>query len=236
MLKKVFKLNFLVILFLLLPVLCFSQTENSVDSSIDTTTEKKSIKVVPYFTTGLNLTLNLASKDNSAPSPLSYIIGGGAILNITDFISIEPRLDFWTMYYLFDGKDALPAEIEHRTSTVLCFMLDIPVGFNFRKNNHTFTPGAGLGILARFSFLSNGIKDNDKGVTGSAKEDASKIASWFWSNARFLYPEIFFAWDYKIAEKLKVGLIAKIYFPFGSIISGHGLDATIINISTRLVF
>lgn len=198
--------------------------------------QTKGFKISPYFNIGTQITLNLASKQTSAPTPVNFYIGGGAIIPLTDLITLEPHLDFWMMYYLFDGKDALPAEVEHRTATTLCFMLDVPVGFNFKSGNHTFTPGAGLGLFLRFGFLSNGVKPGDSGATGTAQGDAEKIAAWFWSDARFLYPEIFFSWDYKISDFMRAGLTAKAYIPMGSIITGNGLDGLIINITSRFVF
>ena len=225
-LQKFMKRFFLIAVLFSMGALCSAQSEN----------DSKKISVSPYANLGFNITVNTASKEKSAPPPVNFAGGMGAIIDITDFITLEPRLDFWAMYYLFDGKDALPAEIEQRTASVLCFMLDVPVGFNFRKGSHTFTPGAGLGILMRFAFLSSGVKPDDHGATGSAQGDAEKIASWFWGKGRFLYPEVFFAWDYSISEKLRAGLTARIYLPLGSIIDGKGLDATIINLSTRFVF
>ena len=210
-------------------------SQNS-DSEILPAPEAKGISVRPYFNIGTNITLNLASKEKIAPTPVNFTFGGGVVLDITDLISIEPRLDFWMMYYLYDGIDALPAEVEHRTATTLCFMLDCPVGFNFRFGKHTITPGAGLGFLMRFGLLSTGVKDNDKGATGTAKGDIEKINSWFWGNARFLYPEIFLSWDYKVNDNFRAGLTAKVYLPVGQLISGNGVDGMIINVTSRFVF
>ncbi|MGN0739304.1 MAG: hypothetical protein ACI4LX_03945 [Treponema sp.] len=198
--------------------------------------EKSSFSVLPYFNTGTQITVNTASKEKSAPSPVSFLIGGGAVINFNNLISLEPKLDFWSMYYLYDGENALPAEVEHRTATVLCFMLDIPVGFNFHLGENTFTAGCGLGFLIRLSLLSNGVKQNDSGATGTAQGDTDEISKWFWSNARFLYPEIFVSWDYRITESLRAGIVAKAYFCIGSLVDGRGLDGTVINIAARFIF
>lgn len=202
----------------------------------ENSTPEKGFKISPYFNIGTQITLNLASKQTSAPSPVNFYIGGGAIIPLTEMITLEPHLDFWMMYYLFDGKDALPAEVEHRTATALCFMLDVPVGFNFKSGNHTFTPGAGLGLFMRFAILSNGVKPDDYGITGTAKSDNEKIGEWFWSNMRFLYPEIFFSWDYKVSDFMRAGLTAKVYFPIGQLFSGNGMDGMIFNLTSRFVF
>ncbi len=197
---------------------------------------EKNISVNPYLQLGTNITFNTASKETSAPTPVSFAGGMGAVIKFTPLITLEPRLDFWAMYYLYDGKDAHPAEIEHRTASVLCFMLDVPVGFNFELGKNTLTAGAGLGFLMRFAFLSNGVKSSDSGATGSAQGDTEKIAAYFWESARFLYPEVFFAWDYKINEKLRAGLTARMYLPLGSLISGNGVDGLILTLATRVIF
>ena len=214
--------------------IAFCQEEKISDSNLST--KEKSFSVHPYINTGTQITVNTASKEKSAPSPVSFLIGGGAVINFTDFISLEPKIDFWSMYYLYDGKNALPAEVEHRTATVLCFMLDIPVGFNFHFAENTFSAGCGLGFLIRLSLLSNGVKQNDYGATGTAQSDTDEISKWFWSNARFLYPEIFIAWDYKITASLRAGIVAKAYFCIGSLADGRGLDGTVINIAARFIF
>lgn len=202
-------------------------------------TEKKSITANGFFKLGSALTLNLADKTQSAPSPINFTIGGGAKIKITELISLEPMLDFYSMYYLFYDGRALPAEVEHRTSSVLCFLLDVPVGFNFylgNSKNANLSCGLGLAFLLRFSFLANGVKSNDEGFLGSAKSDDDEIKKYFWQKARFIYPEIFAAFDYKISEKLSAGIIAKFYLPVTSLFEGHGFDSSIFSISTRFTF
>ncbi|MBP5402275.1 MAG: hypothetical protein J6Y36_03850 [Treponema sp.] len=225
--KKILKKSFMFFLFSLFSLNAFSQESEEI---------KKEISVNPFAKFGTNIMINTAPEQYRAPSPVNFILGGGAVIGLTEMITIEPELDFWSMYYFFDGEKARPAEIEHRTATVLCFMLDIPVGFNFYKGNHTFTPGAGLGFLIRFGFLSHGVKSNDPGASGSAQNDVDKINSYFWGNARFLYPEVFFSWDYKITEKIRAGASVKLYIPAGSIISGDGIDGMILNFSARVIF
>lgn len=234
--KKNIKIIFSIFLISFMTANLFCQTENTSEENSKSKIDFSKITILPYANMGIQLQVNAAPKEDRAPSPVLFNIGGGAIINMTDFITLEPHLDFWTQYYLYDGKDARPAEVEHRTATMLCFMLDIPVGFNFKYGNHTLTPGAGLGLLMRFGFLSNGVKSSDSGATGSAQGDVEKINSWMWDKARFIYPELFFAWTYKISEDFSAGAVLRCYIPIGSIIDGKGLDATIINLSARFIF
>lgn len=234
--KKNIKIIFSILLISFMTANIFCQTENEPQKKSSSDTFFKQMTIQPYANLGLHLQINSAPVESSAPSPVRFNFGGGAIFNFTELISVEPHLDFWTQYYLYDGKDALPAEVEHRTATMLCFMLDIPVGFNFKFGNHTLTPGAGLGLLLRFGFLSNNVKADESGATGTTQGDVEKINSWMWDKARFLYPEIFFAWTYKISEDFSAGAVLRCYIPIGSIIDGKGLDATIINLSARFIF
>ena len=146
---------------------------------------------------------------------------------------MEPALSFFTNYYLWDGKKALPAEVENRTATVLSFLIDLPVVYNFnRKNNHYFEAGAGLAVLARYGILSNGVKSSDEGTSGDAQGDVKEINSYFQSFNRMIFPELTAAWNYKVTERLDAGLTGRIYIP----ISGNGLDTMMISVGTRLIF
>ena len=63
----------------------------------ENSTPEKGFKISPYFNIGTQITLNLASKQTSAPSPVNFYIGGGAIIPLTEMITLEPHLDFWMM-------------------------------------------------------------------------------------------------------------------------------------------
>lgn len=186
-----------------------------------------------FFTMNPVLTVNTASSTKSAPSPIAFSCGFGAKLQQAKKISMEPALSFFTNYYLWDGKKALPAEVENRTATVLSFLIDLPVVYNFnRKNNHYFEAGAGLAVLARYGILSNGVKSSDEGTSGDAQGDVKEINSYFQSFNRMIFPELTAAWNYKVTERLDAGLTGRIYIP----ISGNGLDTMMISVGARLIF
>jgi hypothetical protein len=191
-----------------------------------------------FLTAGPNVLVNTASSTSSAPSPIMFSCGFGATLFTNKPVQFEPRLSFFTNYYLWNNARALPAEVENRTATVLSFMFDLPAAYTWKYNAHSFEAGAGLGFLARVGILSNGVSGSDKNRDDSsrtASEDVSDINSYFWSGARFLYPEIFGVWTYDIRSGWKAGLETRLYFPLGSFIAGSGMDAAIISASARLV-
>ena len=193
-------------------------------------------QISPFVTLGTAITINTESKLKSAPSPAAFSFSVGAIWPNKAFLSFQPRLAFWTGYYLWDGQNALPAEIENRTALALNFMLDIPAAATFRFKHCQVEAGLGLGILARVALLAGGVSEGDTGASGSAGGDKEKIQEWFWSGARFLYPELFVAWEWNFTKRIAAGLEARYYFPLGSVMDGRGLDASIIAISAKLIF
>ena len=182
------------------------------------------------------------AQENSAANTsggFQNLFGGsyvGGIWPNKAFLSFQPRLSFWTSYYLWDGKNALPAEIENRTAFVLNFMLDLPAAATFRFQKFQVEAGAGLGILARAAMLAGGVGQSDTGASGSAGGDKAEIQKWFWSNARFLYPEIFAAWEWNFTDRIAAGFELRYYLPIGSLANGRGLTESIFALSAKLIF
>ena len=193
-------------------------------------------QVSPFVNLGANITLNTESKLKSAPSPTAFVLAFGGIWPNKAFLSFQPRLSFWTSYYLWDGKNALPAEIENRTAFVLNFMLDLPAAATFRFQKFQVEAGAGLGILARAALLANGVSEGDSGATGSAGGDKKEIQKWFWGNARFLYTEFFGAWEWNFTDRIAAGFELRYYLPIGSLADGRGLTESIFALSAKLIF
>ncbi|MBO7121694.1 MAG: hypothetical protein J6V90_00245 [Treponema sp.] len=193
-------------------------------------------QVSPFVNLGCAITINTESTLKSAPSPTAFTLAFGGIWPNKAFISFQPRLSLWTSYYLWDGKNALPAEIENRTAFVLNFMLDLPAVATFRFKKCQAEAGLGLGFLARAALLANGVSEGDSGTTGSAGGDKDEIQKWFWSSARFLYVEFIGGWEWNFTERIAAGFDIRYYLPIGSLTSGRGLDASIIALSAKLIF
>ncbi len=193
-------------------------------------------QVSVFINIGALLTVNTESKLKSAPSPVSFSTAIGAVWPNNAFISFQPRLSFFGMYYLWDGKNALPAEVENRTALSLSMIFDLPAAATFRLGASSIEAGAGLGFLFRAGILAPNVKASDSGTEGSAGQDVDKINEWFWSGARFLYPEISVAWEYTFSERLRAGFELRYYFPIGSLASGRGFDASMIFMSTKFIF
>ncbi len=214
-------------------------SSNTINSTENPSNEKKSkFNIDPFVIVGNHLFLNTYASQETLLSPIKFFIGGGAIFDFNSKlkISFQPNISIWNMYYAFDGKKAYATEIENRTATTLCLLFDFPVGIKFTKEKHSFTPGIGLGILARISFLSNGVNKNDSGATGSAENDLKEIQKWNFSNSRFLYPELFFAWDYQVSKNFSTGVVSKVFIPIASFIENSNFNETIFSVAARFAF
>lgn len=209
-----------------------------IEKSNEQTQTLHKINISPFVIVGNHIILNTVSSQSTFFTPIKFFIGGGAIIDFNSnlLITLQPNLNIWNMYYAYDTNGAYASEVENRTATTICLLFDIPLGIKFTKGKHSFTPGVGLGFLLRFSFLSNGVKPSDPGITGSAENDLAEISKWNWSNCRFLYPELFFAWDYQISSNFAFGLIAKMYFSLASFIEHKNLNDAILNLSARFTF
>ena len=132
-----------IFLFFSLSFFCFGQTEQNFsktqsedDGKILTKIEdfeKAKIKLPKnlfFFTLGPSVYVNTDSK--TSPSPVSFAFGAGFDLFNHKFLNFQPKLTFFTNYYLWDGECARPSEIENRTALALSFLLDLNTTHIFR--------------------------------------------------------------------------------------------------------
>ncbi len=190
-----------------------------------------------FVTAGPMLLVNTDSSTNSAPSPIMFSGAIGTELFKNKPVWGEARLSYFTNYYFWDGEDARPAEVENRTATLLSFMIDLCGIYPIKKGENIFGVGGGLGFLARYGVLSNGVDEDDSGFsdTETASDDVSNINSWLWESGRFLYPQFAFHWERDLGDTdLSAGIDFRYYLPLGSLISGNGLDASIFTLTFRL--
>lgn len=171
----------------------------------------------------------------SAPSPVIYPVSIGMLWPNYTFLAFEPTFSTFMMYHLWYGNQALPAEIENRTSSTFTFIFNFPAVISIYPSAHSriqFSSGAA--IFIRYGILANGVKKSDSGYSGSAGEDLNKINQYFWQNGHFLYLSTGVSWLYSFTEKLKAGPVFKMYLPIGSIISGEGLQGMIVSLGLKL--
>lgn len=181
--------------------------------------------------------INPESSLVSAPSPVIYPVSIGFLWPNYTKIAIQPTLSFFTMYHLWYDGQALPAEIENRTSQTINLLLDIPAVFSiYSSEKSRFQFSSGLAFLMRFGILAGGVKETDSGYTGSAGSDMDKINSYFWDNARFLYMSFGASWLYDLVPHLRLGPVFHTYLPLGTMFAGEGVQGMIISLGLKLNF
>ena len=171
---------------------------------------------------------NTDTSHKSAPPPIVYPFGFGISVPADKLVSFQPRLSFFTNYYLYDAGTAKPAEIENRTATALSFLLDLPAVFTLDvRKTHFFELGAGAAILARGAILSSGVDADEEGETGTAQGDVDAINKYFWKNINFLYLEASFAYLFKLTERIKLGPEVRFYLPCGPLFTQGSMNGGI---------
>ncbi|MBQ7539198.1 MAG: hypothetical protein IJT42_09540 [Treponema sp.] len=194
-----------------------------------------------FVTAGPNLMVNTQNSTKSAPSPIMYSLGLGGDFRFENMVLAQVHGSFFTNYYLWDGSEARPAEVENRTATVLSFMLDFTGGYSFclgQSQKHLLSLSGGLAFLFRHGFLSNGVSSDDPNRdTGSrASDDVSDINGRFFSDLNFLYPEFLLSYSYILSPVWKIGGDFRIYLPLGPLTSGRGADGMIFSLALKLSY
>ncbi|WP_407427357.1 hypothetical protein [Treponema sp.] len=194
-----------------------------------------------FITAGPKLMLNTDDSSRSAPSPVMYSLGLGCDFLHKEKISFQTHASFFTNYYLWDGKKAQPAEVENRTGTALSLMIDLTCGRTFsvsESKNHMFSVMGGLGFLARYALLSNGVNEDDlnRETSTTAKNDISDINSDFYKNLNFIYPEILLSYTYNFSQNWKIGTDFRTYIPISSIINDSSFDSMIFSFALKFFY
>ena len=247
----------LLILFLL-SVLSSQLTAQSQDSSViqeahgsetgqtvsdDTSSESKSTAAYSDINLGkwdffftLDPCIYMNADDKSAPSPIMFSGGLGLDFFNDKAVSFQPKLSFFTNYFLWNGNNARPAEVENRTAQVLNFLIDLDAVHTWLFKNSALQAGGGISVLARFAFLANGVNSSDSGGTdtSTAGDDVSSINSWFYSNLNFLYPNLNISWMRKMESQWIAGFEGRFYFPLGALTDGRGFDTMMISLGVKV--
>ena len=194
-----------------------------------------------FFTFGPKLMVNTDDSTKSAPSPIMYSLGIGGDFFFKNSITLEAHGSFFTNYYLWDGENAQPAEVENRTATVLSCMFDLTGGYTWKcgaSKRHFLNLSGGIGFLARYGILSSGVNNDDKNRDGNstASEDLSSINDTFFNDLNFLYPELSFSYSYILSDTWKIGGEFRGYVPIGSLSNGKGIDSMIFSLALKLSY
>lgn len=210
-----------------------SESEINFETEANTTENNEILEKKVNFSLAFEPTfiINKYKPEYSEASPFVVPISFGVVVKTRTDFYFEPRLSFFSNYYIWTKDGAVPAKLEDRTATAFSFLLDLPTMFSFEPaQKHKIEASAGLAFLFRFAVLSHDVKKNDAGYkNNTASEDVKDINKYFWKNANFLYLSTSFAYLYSFTQKISAGPEVKFYIPCGQIFSGNGMNAAMIS-------
>ena len=199
-------------------------------------------ELIPQFfaAAGIHGTLYTGDTAGRAPSPISFSAAAGLRFPPRTSAAFEPRLAFFVTHMLWDGTQAQPAEIEHRTAAVYNFLLDLPAVYSITYRGNVFSVGAGVAFLLRGAALAHGVSETDDGASANAGTDTERIGEWLWQSGRFVYPELLLSWSRQNDAGLGFGLDCRMYYPISPLFTGktgrHLLDTAMLSVSFRVTF
>ena len=152
------------------------------------------------------------------PFETSFALGFEYEYRVVKHFEIQPSIELSFLHYLWTGKMAALSEIENRTAFTFAFTVELPFMMVFDIQKWTLSFGTSLAILVRFSVLDLGVKGSDIGRNRiTAKEEVSKINSYFWQEGRWFYPAIRAKCEYTFKSGWKAGLLFSAYLPISNI-------------------
>ena len=168
---------------------------------------------------------------------LTFPFSVGMVFPADKPLSFQPKISFFSEYFLWDGKCAFPARIEDSSNIAFCFLLDLPLNYTFTlKEKHIFEGRSGPSVNIRFSKTMNGLNSSDQATSGTVAEEVQEINRWFWKNANFLYWNFSLSYLYNFSRGIKAGPEAALYIPLGSVLSGQGFNAFMVSTGVKVRF
>jgi hypothetical protein len=150
---------------------------------------------------------------DSAPSIATNVLGAGLTFPLGGLFAFEPALSFYWTYHLWveELDRALPAEIEHRTSFTLGFLLEAPFLLRLRLSERI---GLGLGLGPAFhlrvGFRATGVEDSEDEDVSAELADINRF---FYEKGRFFVPETLLRFQYRLTERMDFAFAAQAFWP-----------------------
>ena len=183
----------------------------------------------PYgFYFGPKFVLNQVDEEGVyTPFEVSFALGFEYEHRIAKYFEIEPSLELSFLHHLWTGKMASLSEIENRTAFTFAFTAELPFMLIFDIQRWSLSFGTSLALLFRFSALDLGVKGGDIGRNRiTAKEEVSKINSYFWQEGRWLYPALRAKAEYTFESGWKAGLLFSAYLPISNLWASPKAETT----------
>lgn len=206
MTKRIFVV---IVIFFVVNISIFAQEETS---------ERQSITFPYGFYFGPKFVVNQVDDEKLyTPFEVSFALGFEYEHRVAKYFEIQPSFELSFLHHLWTGKMASLSEIENRTAFTFAFTAELPFMLIFDIQKWSLSFGTSLAILFRFSALDLGIKSGDVGVNGiTAKEEVSKINSYFWQEGRWFYPALRLKCEYTFESGWKAGLLFSAYLPISN--------------------
>ncbi len=193
-------------------------------------------KIKFFVTAGPKMMINTDSTKKSAPHPIMFSGGIGCDIFEDRLITLQPNFTFFTNYYIWDGEDAQPAEVENRTATAFSFLIDLCAGHTWHFGKNSIQALGGTAFLLRYSIRSSGVHSGDLNpiTLTKAGDDVKDINRWFYKRLNFLYPEICLSYMRHINQFWNIGADIRAYFPLGSLTHGEKFDGAIFSVAFKI--
>lgn len=153
----------------------------------------------------------------SEVSPLLGAVGGDVALSINSRFSFRPALDIYGLEYAetASGK-VVPTQAETKNAAlVLSLLLSSPFSISWQLNPAlTISAGFSPTLLIRFPVISYG------------SPDLTAITSYFYKDARFVYPEFDGTFDYAFRTWLHIVVNLRVLLPVFHIWDGESVPFT----------
>jgi hypothetical protein len=158
--------------------------------------------------------LLIGSSPPGAPSPLVQTLGVSLMIRSDGPFFLEPSIEFFGSYYQWTGTRTVPAPYESGTSFLtIGSLLTLQSGLLYTLSKSVEMGGAlGIDFLIRFPFeFQNTAADTGNGM------------AYFYSNARFIYPETRFITRWHVVDGVTLDFTLRAMYPLFHIWDGEGL-------------
>ena len=146
---------------------------------------------------------------NGLSCGLEYPLGSG--------FSFEPSFDaYWGYYELSASGRAVPTEISDRDIYAFCLLLDFPIVYTLRLGAD-FSLSGGLGLCFEPRLGIKAAKEVEDSTVAS-------INSYFWSEGRFFMPSSLLRAEYRLNDKISIGLGSSFHWPIYHLWADEGLS------------
>ncbi|MCR5401514.1 MAG: hypothetical protein K6E78_07955 [Treponema sp.] len=168
---------------------------------------------------------------------LTFPFSVGMVFPADKPLSFQPKISFFSEYFLWDGKCAFPARVEDSSNIAFCFLVDLPLNYTYTfREKHIFEGRSGPSFDLRFSKTMNGLNSSDQATSGTVAQEVQEINQWFWKNANFLYWNFSLSYLYNFSRGIKAGPEASFYMPLGAVFSGNGFNAFMVSTGFKVRF